>query len=93
VIYIVLPAFFVVGLLLFPAGLLYHHYGRKRASMAARFLGVPRLIIDFSNADVRTAVTFLAALTIINVLIVSALTYKGSNTPSPQTSARKCATP
>jgi hypothetical protein len=65
--YLIVPALFVVGLLLIPLGL-------RRARKRAAAPGLP--VIDFNSATVRSRFLLFLALTVINVVIVAVATYK-----------------
>ncbi len=74
--YLILPGFFLLGLMLMPVGIVYE---RRRAHRAeARGEAAPTFpVIDLNhNRTRRFALTFLG-LTLINVVILSTATYKG----------------
>lgn len=73
VFFIVVPAIFLVGLLLIPAGLLLERRRRKRGIVAPREW--PRL--DLNNQHLRRTVMAVAVLTFVNVVIVSLAAYRG----------------
>jgi hypothetical protein len=72
--FLILPAVFVLGLLLIPVGVFMER--RRRASgRAPSSLHWPH--IDLNNARHRNVAFGVAALTLLNVIIVSAATYRG----------------
>jgi hypothetical protein len=74
--FLILPAFFVLGLLLIPLG---SHLARRRARLAAeRGEEIPPLpVIDLNEARVRRFVVIFMGLTGLNVLILGVAGYKG----------------
>ena len=77
--YLVLPAIFIAGLLLIPIGIA----RQKRRDRAARERGeAPSAlpVIDLNNPKTRNRVLTFGVLTAINVVILSAATYKGVDT-------------
>src|SRR5438552_15311900 len=66
VFFLILPAFFVLGLLMIPAGLYLERRSRARGREP---LHLPR--IDLNDPVHRRGVLAVAALTLVNVLIVS----------------------
>lgn len=77
--YLILPAVFILGLLLIPIGIA----RQKRRDRQARERGEePALlpVIDFNNPRMRNRVIVFTLLTAINVVILSAATYKGVDT-------------
>ena len=74
--FLVLPGFFVLGLLLIPAGA---WLARRRARIAAeRGEEIPHLpIVDFNDDLTRRRVLVFAVLTALNVLILGVAGYKG----------------
>ena len=76
--FLVVPAFFVGGLLLIPFGI---WRARRKAKLAAEAGEEPVPdafpVIDLNMARVRKTVLIFAALTVINVVIVATATYKG----------------
>ncbi len=73
VFFLILPALFIVGLLLIPIGLWRDR--RKRRSGHAADLVWPR--IDFNNPRHRNIAFVVAAATFVNVLIISLAAYSG----------------
>jgi len=68
--FVVLPAVFVLGLILIPVGVLWQ---RRRD----RTLGkAPGEIIEFRGADARRAVGIFGFLTLVNVFIISSVSYQ-----------------
>jgi hypothetical protein len=88
VFFLVLPALFVFGLLLIPLGVL---LDRRRV---ARGLGPRRLPrLDLNNPRHRRGVLAIAALSLVNVLIVSLAAYRGVEfMDSPQFCGQVCHT-
>ena len=72
--FIVLPAFFVLGLLLIPLGA-WRERRRELRGLPPRLRPWPRL--DLNDTRARLVVFAVAVLTPINVLLVSAAGYKG----------------
>jgi nitrate/TMAO reductase-like tetraheme cytochrome c subunit len=77
-VYLVVPAFFVAGLLLIPFGL---WHARRKARVAAEAGEAPASesfpVIDLNHVRVRKAILLFTGLTIINVVIIATATYKG----------------
>ncbi len=76
--FLIVPAFFVGGLLLIPFGI---WRARRKAKQAAERgeEAAPEAfpVIDLNVVKVRKTLLFFAALSIVNVIIVSTATYKG----------------
>ena len=76
--FLIVPAFFVGGLLLIPIGI--WRAGRK-AKLAAEKGEAPAPdnfpVIDLNRVQVRKTVLLFGALTVINVVIIATATYKG----------------
>jgi hypothetical protein len=74
--YLILPGFFVFGLLLIPAGI---YWARRRARRAAeRGEKIPAFpVIDLNRETTRRVVLAFLLLTIANVVILAFATYKG----------------
>jgi hypothetical protein len=88
VFFLILPAFFVLGLLMIPAGL---YLERRRRSRGLEPLHLPR--IDLNDPVHRRGVLAVTALTLVNVLIVSLAAYKGIEfMDSPQFCGQVCHT-
>jgi NapC/NirT cytochrome c family, N-terminal region len=77
-VFVVVPAFFVGGLLLIPFGMWRQRSKAKRAAERGEAPapgGFP--VIDLNNVRVRKIVLSFAVLTVINVVIIATATYKG----------------
>lgn len=76
--FFVVPAFFVAGLLLIPFGL---WRARRKARLAVEAGEEPPSeefpIIDLNMVRVRKTVLIIAALTVVNAVIIATATYKG----------------
>lgn len=72
VLFLIVPAFFVGGLLLIPLGVLLERRRRARGMAPWQW---PR--IDLGNSAVRRTVFAVAVLTLVNVIIVSLAAYRG----------------
>ncbi len=68
--YLIVPALFVLGLLLIPIGL---RRARKRKAVPGREFPV----LDFNQTSVRSRFLVFFLLTVVNVVIVAVATYKG----------------
>ena len=66
--YLIVPALFVVGLLLIPIGV---HRARRSAKAGGEFP-----VLDFNHPSVRNRFLVFFALTVVNVVIVAVATYK-----------------
>jgi len=76
--FLILPAFFITGLLLIPIGI--WRIKRLRLRLLAAGSAVPELqfpIWNFNDARVRRIATFVIIASVVNVLILSTATYKG----------------
>lgn len=74
--YLILPAFFVLGLLLIPMG----SYFSRRAVRRAAELGahIPELpVIDLNEGTTRKKVVAFVVITVVNVIIVAFASYQG----------------
>jgi hypothetical protein len=71
--FIVLPALFVAGLLLIPAGLVW----RRRRLRARHELPAAYPRIDLNRPGLRRAALLVASFTVLNVAILGAATYRG----------------
>ena len=67
--YVVVPAIFVLGLVLIPIGL---HRARRQPSAGIE----PFPILDFNHPEVRNRFLIFLSLTVINIVIVAVATYK-----------------
>ncbi len=74
--FLVLPMFFVLGLLLIPLGIMRQ---RKRAARAAAAGETPRLfpVIDLNQETTRKSVIVFMVLTMVNIIVLAGATYKG----------------
>lgn len=74
--FLVLPMFFVLGLLLIPLGIMRQ---RKRAARAAAGGEAPPLfpIIDLNQETTRKSVIVFMVLTMVNIIVLAGATYKG----------------
>lgn len=70
--YLVLPAFFILGLVLIPIGV-------RRADLARKAkTGRPRMpVIDFNRISTQRTMILVLTLTVVNVTILAVATYKG----------------
>ena len=74
--YLILPALFVLGLLLIPLGIALERRRARRA--AARGEAPPAFpIIDLNRARTRTLALVFVVLTLVNLIVLSTATYKG----------------
>jgi len=88
VFFLVLPAFFILGLLLMPIGVVLERRRRARGLEAHRW---PRL--DLNNPAHRRGVVIVAALTLVNALIVTLAAARGIEfMDSPQFCGQVCHT-
>jgi hypothetical protein len=74
--YLILPAFFVVGLILIPIGIIRE---RRRSRLAAeRGEEKPRFpVIDLNSFRTRKVVVLFLGLTLANLVVLATATYKG----------------
>lgn len=90
VIFIALPALFVFGLLLIPAGMWLQH--RRRQLDPAATAEWP--VLDFRKPEVRRTALLVTALTAINIVIVLLAGYGGLHAmDSPRFCGQACHTP
>jgi nitrate/TMAO reductase-like tetraheme cytochrome c subunit len=88
VFFVIIPMFFVLGLLMIPAGIVLEHR-RRRHGLGPRRL--PR--IDLNDPMHQRTIVIVLALTIANVLIVSLAAYRGVEyMESPEFCGRACHT-
>ncbi len=74
--FLILPAFFVVGLLLIPIGMLRRSRKLRKAGATAEELDrYPHL--DFNNRELRRFAGIILGLTALNMLILGVASYKG----------------
>ncbi len=74
--YLIVPLFFVVGLVLIPLGIL----GARRRARKVAASGPPELlfpVIDLNRNRTRTVVMALLVMTSLNVVLLATATYKG----------------
>jgi hypothetical protein len=71
--FLILPAVFVLGLVMMPAGL----WLRRRRLKKEGVLPSVYPHVDFHLADVRRGLAVVAALTLVNLLLLSTASYKG----------------
>jgi len=77
--FLILPAIFVVGLLLIPIGIArQRRLDRKAETLGEAPPAFP--VLDLNNARTRSRAAVFVVLTLINVVILSAATYKGVET-------------
>lgn len=77
--FFVLPLFFTVGLLLIPIGMLYRGLTlkkEKKSEEPEKQIKGPFPIIDLNDRRVRMTILILCMLTLVNILILSAVSYK-----------------
>jgi hypothetical protein len=70
-VYLLLPALFIGGLLLIPIGI----YLRRRRQRAAGLLPADFPPLDFQNRELRKLGTFVASASVLNFIIVSQFSY------------------
>jgi hypothetical protein len=88
VFFIVLPGFFVLGLLMIPAGV---YLARRRESRGQTPMRLPR--IDLNDPVHRRGALIISALTLVNLLIVSLAAFRGIEfMDSPQFCGQVCHT-
>jgi hypothetical protein len=71
VIFVALPALFVLGLILMPLGVL-----RERRKLRARGETLPTRV-DFGSAEVLRALSIVGLLTVVNIALLGIASYKG----------------
>lgn len=74
ILFVAIPTLFLFGLLLIPLGL-WREKRRMAAGGAARTTAFP--ILDFNVSRVRNIVLSVAVATVVNIVLLSAATYKG----------------
>jgi hypothetical protein len=90
VVFVAIPAVFVVGLLLIPAGMRLQQRKVRRDASAA----VEWPVLDFRRADVRRAAILITALTAVNVMILLLAGYGSLHwMESPTFCGQVCHTP
>jgi hypothetical protein len=75
--FLVLPGFFVLGLLLIPFGIWHRRRKERRALAAGHPLSGSFPVFDFNLPRLRTIGAAVLVLTVINVVILALATYKG----------------
>jgi hypothetical protein len=70
--YLILPAIFVVGLVLIPIGMRLQRKKEQKTGQPSRFP-----VLDFNNPRLRSVALLVMVLTVVNLMIVSAATFKG----------------
>jgi hypothetical protein len=89
VVFLMVPAIFILGLLLIPIGL---YYERRRARLGESRKTLPR--IDLNDPGTRRLGLFLVAATLVNLLIVSMASYGAVEyTESPSFCGQVCHEP
>lgn len=73
-IFLILPAFFVLGLFLIPIGILRQF--RQERRLGTLPVEYPR--VDFAHREVRRTALFVAAMTAINIPIFAVASYRGT---------------
>ncbi len=72
--YLILPAFFIVGLLLIPLGI----FREKRRAKLAGESGRPAFpVLDLNRGNIRRNVLIFLVLTVANIIVLATATYKG----------------
>ena len=75
--FLVLPAVFLAGLLLIPAGL-YRDRRRRRRRGGEEVVETPRYpTVDFNKTGVRRAAGIVGLLTLANLFIIAVVSYEG----------------
>jgi hypothetical protein len=74
--FLILPGFFIFGLVLIPIGAWWEHRRNGRRKEGEE-VGPPFPVVDFNKPRVRHLAGVVLALTLINVLILSTVSYKG----------------
>lgn len=78
--YLIVPAVFVIGLVLIPIGVLRHQRRLRQAAQAGEPPRPDFPIIDLNRQHTRRNVLIFLGLTFVNLLLLSAATYKGVET-------------
>jgi hypothetical protein len=77
--FLVMPFFFVLGLVLIPiGGWLEHRRERQAAALGEAAPGLP--VVDLNQPSTRTRLIVIGALTVVNVVIVALAAYGGVQT-------------
>ena len=74
--FLILPAVFVFGLLLVPAGVLWDHRRIRKYGEAA-VAAPPFPIIDFNSAHVRRVAAVVIVMTAFNLFLIAMVSYQG----------------
>jgi len=75
--YLILPGFFVGGLVLIPVGGILHARRRRRLAERGEPAGPPLPVIDLNKERTRRLALTFSGLTFANLVILSVATYKG----------------
>jgi len=78
--YLILPAIFVLGLVLIPVGVMRHRRRMQAATEAGDEAPPDFPIIDLNREHTRRNVLIFLGLTFVNLIFLSAATYKGVET-------------
>lgn len=73
--YLILPALFVMGLLLIPVGSMLHRRKIRRLPGGEDIPALP--VFDFNNEKTRRWLLVLVGATMVNVVVIAGATYKG----------------
>jgi hypothetical protein len=74
--FLILPMFFVLGLLLIPVGI--YRQRKRAAKMAAEGKAPPLFpVIDLNHETTRKSVVIFLVLTLVNIVVIAGATYKG----------------
>ena len=77
--YLIVPAIFVVGLLLIPVGI--SRERRRERAAAARGEAPPTFpVLDLNRPETRNRALIVVALTLVNLVLLATATYKGVET-------------
>ena len=77
--YLIVPAIFVVGLLLIPLGIS-RERRRERAALARGEAAPTFPVLDFNRTETRNRTLIVLALTLVNLVLLATATYKGVET-------------
>jgi len=78
--YLILPAIFVLGLVLIPVGVMRHRRRLRAAAAEEREMPPEFPIVDLNRERTRRNVLIFLMLTFVNLLLLSTATYKGVET-------------
>ena len=73
-VYLILPALFVIGLVMIPIGILRQYWKERRKGLLP--ISYPK--IDFSQRELRRTALFVAVMTAVNVPIFAIASYRGT---------------